>query len=660
VKLSKFSKPIGVFLLVVAALTVFSLAVLGMIPGLITAPLLGARTTNFDFKEGPVLTPTVTVGPFDLHRRYRSMEGPFVSKKIRIGDLIAAQNAVIPENMVLFKENGFKSSMSGGAAGTTGAKLNLPDTSERPPQLFWLKGFKLEVLDENGNVAPTAEFICHFNLDVDCKQRNQIYTEAERSEEARILTITQGQTEVTFPEGYGVPVSTNEKWRFLFQAANRTTDAHRRIKHRLTIYLIPDNSLVEPITALNWCVPWVNVVVDKNTEAITEKEKSECPLCYGTSRGVTAPNATSDSVETDVYGRKITGHWVVPPGKHTWTSLAREPQLSSKDRLVHAVWSHIHPCCTAISLVKISKKDRKPMLAVTSRTINKTGLQIRDIDYINSKEGILLPQGCQYEIDISYNNTTGEPLDSMATMGVFYEDNEFARPKWVYDKNPAPFCGVSLASSAVEEAPIVNSGSLSATGAQSASSQTNNGGASGGADVTPVFDTAKDGPLLTQPRKIRLQTSDGPLTLQLEPRWAPKTATQMAKLFQNHVFDGTEIPRYEPNFVVQISLAECKAPGFAPMTVSEKKLVRRIPLEVNQQLAGQIKHVPGMLSMARQDNDTLDNTTSFSILIADAPHLDTKYTIFGRLTDDPENQRTLDKMSRRWPKHPYIVKTLSN
>src|SRR5262249_13084712 len=36
-------------------------------------------------------------------------------------------------------------------------------------------------------------------------------------------------------------------------------------------------------------------------------------------------------------------------------------------------------------------------------------------------------------------------------------------------------------------------------------------------------------------------------------------------------------------------------------------------------------------SMARQDNDPDSSETSFSVLLADAPHLDGKYTIFGHV-----------------------------
>jgi len=175
----------------------------------------------------------------------------------------------------------------------------------------------------------------------------------------------------------------------------------------------------------------------------------------------------------------------------------------------------------------------------------------------------------------------------------------------------------------------------------------------------PVFNAKKDGPLLKQPKKVRVQTSAGNLTFILDPQWAPQTATQMAKLFQSHVFDGTEIPRYEPGFVLQISLAEAKAAGQPSMSAASRALVRRLPLEVEAQKSGGLIHKRGVLSMAREDNDLLSNTTSFSILLGNAGHLDKKYTIFGRLSDDKENQKTLNKMKAEWPKHPYIIKTIS-
>lgn len=175
----------------------------------------------------------------------------------------------------------------------------------------------------------------------------------------------------------------------------------------------------------------------------------------------------------------------------------------------------------------------------------------------------------------------------------------------------------------------------------------------------PLFDAKKDGPIISGQKTVKIQTTAGGLTFVLNPEWAPVTATQIAKLFRMHAFDGTEIGRYEPNFVIQIYNAETKAPGQLPMPLSVKNMIRRIPLEVDQENTGKLVHKFGVLSMARYDNDTSSGTDSFSILLGNAPHLDKKYTIFGYLSNDRDSKRTLDKIKADWPKHPYIIKTVS-
>jgi cyclophilin family peptidyl-prolyl cis-trans isomerase len=607
-----------------AVLAASAFAVFGMMPSLeinpfqspSTAPVLAVSA------EGPVVSPTIVVGPFDLHRRYRSMEGPYVDLKIRIGDLIASKVATAPEDMVKFIEKGQgAASMMGGAASD---KLSsLKDTSKQPRRLYWLKGFKLEVLDENDKVLPTAEFICHTNIDADSAQRNDLFKEATRCVFGRVLTITQGCTDITFPEGYAVPVASDEQWHFIFQAANRSTDEHKRVKHRLTMNLIADQDLVRPITALAWTVPHIEVVVDKDSPAIVAKEKSECPLCIGEGRGVNAPNSTSTSVGSDVYGRKVSGHWVVPPGKSKWATLIRDTDFAPKPRTIRAAWAHIHPFCTDIELVHVSQLNRKVIFDIHAQS-STNPVEIQHIDFISSTPGISLPSGDSYEAVVSYDNPTNQAFDSMATLGIYFDDNDFARPDWALSHDHRPSCAVG------DEA-----------------------------GLPPVFDLAKDGPILSKPKTVSILTNAGPLKFQCNPAWAPKTATQLSKLFAAHAFDGTEIKNYVPGFIFQIPLAEIKAPGCAPNTASQTSLVRRIPVEVDAQFSKEVSHKWGALSMARRENDPLDNTTSFSILLGDAPHLNNKFTIFGALTNDPENVKTIEKMKANWPKHPVIIKTLS-
>ena len=50
--------------------------------------------------------------------------------------------------------------------------------------------------------------------------------------------------------------------------------------------------------------------------------------------------------------------------------------------------------------------------------------------------------------------------------------------------------------------------------------------------------------------------------------------------------------------------------------------------------------------MARQDNDINSGSTSFSILLGDAPHLDGEYTLFGELEKGDDVLRKLETTPR--------------
>jgi cyclophilin family peptidyl-prolyl cis-trans isomerase len=65
----------------------------------------------------------------------------------------------------------------------------------------------------------------------------------------------------------------------------------------------------------------------------------------------------------------------------------------------------------------------------------------------------------------------------------------------------------------------------------------------------------------------------------------------------------------------------------APLTDKQQKLVHRLQPEFSD-----TKHVRGILSMARGD-DPASATTSFFLVLGDAPSLDGKYSVFGRVVD---------------------------
>lgn len=389
------------------------------------------KRLSLNFSEGKVSQAVILAGSFDLHRRYRSMEGPYISFNFRPGDIVSAKQIILPESMVTFVEGGKPAPMMNSAVNqpTNSDAQGLIDTSKQPRTLLWLKGIKLEVLDENDDVMPTAEFICHWNLDVNINFRNQIFPGVEKCATTRLVTLTQGQTEIAFPDGYGVPVASDEPWSVVFQAANRTTDKQRYVKHRCTFYFVKDSDLVYPMTALSWQAPWVYVIIDKNSPETAIAEKTNCPSCFGPSLGVNAPNNTSNGIFTDGKGRVLSGHWVIPPGTHTYRATINnemEPGFNLSPHIVHAVWSHVHPLCSNLSLYKYEANSRKKVFSVSAKTKTTHGLEIEHIDYISSKKGFVMPDKNHYELEVTYKNTTKLPQDSMATAGIFFEDPTFA------------------------------------------------------------------------------------------------------------------------------------------------------------------------------------------------------------------------------------------
>jgi cyclophilin family peptidyl-prolyl cis-trans isomerase len=123
--------------------------------------------------------------------------------------------------------------------------------------------------------------------------------------------------------------------------------------------------------------------------------------------------------------------------------------------------------------------------------------------------------------------------------------------------------------------------------------------------------------------RVLLRTNRGDLVLGLYPDVAPKTVAQILKLVRLGVYDSVYFHRVEPNFVAQVTNAQNRK---TPLSPEQQAAITKLPAELSS-----IPHKMGVLSMAREDNDVNSAETSFSILIGSAPHLDGKYTVFGRV-----------------------------
>jgi cyclophilin family peptidyl-prolyl cis-trans isomerase len=139
-------------------------------------------------------------------------------------------------------------------------------------------------------------------------------------------------------------------------------------------------------------------------------------------------------------------------------------------------------------------------------------------------------------------------------------------------------------------------------------------------------------------KEVILHTSLGDIVVALEPDLAPEHVRNFLKLTQTGWYDHTIFHRLIPGFVVQGGLGQGR-PG--NQTHYADKWIRPLKGEFSSTR----KHLRGVLSMARTE-DPNSALTSFFIMLAPAPSLDGKYSIFGKVVDGFDTLERMEKVVR--------------
>ena len=120
--------------------------------------------------------------------------------------------------------------------------------------------------------------------------------------------------------------------------------------------------------------------------------------------------------------------------------------------------------------------------------------------------------------------------------------------------------------------------------------------------------------------QARIETTEGPFTVELWEDVAPKHAENFKKLVEDGFYDGLSFHRILPGFVIQ---------GGCPRGDGTGGPGWNVKAEFNDRL-----HEPGVLSMARSsDPDSAGSQFFVCLTRENCQHLDGAYTAFGKVTD---------------------------
>ncbi len=116
---------------------------------------------------------------------------------------------------------------------------------------------------------------------------------------------------------------------------------------------------------------------------------------------------------------------------------------------------------------------------------------------------------------------------------------------------------------------------------------------------------------------IYMELKTGRVVIETRPELAPVHVTRIKELARQGFYDGLTFHRVIENFMAQTG--DPNGDGTSGSGV---------PLTAEFNIA---RHLRGTLSMARDKGDPDSADSQFFIMLAPAPHLDGKYTVWGRI-----------------------------
>jgi len=152
----------------------------------------------------------------------------------------------------------------------------------------------------------------------------------------------------------------------------------------------------------------------------------------------------------------------------------------------------------------------------------------------------------------------------------------------------------------------------------------------------------------------------GAIRLDLLPELAPKTVANFVKLANEGFYDGTTFHRVIPDFMIQGG--DPKSKDHDPRNDGEGGPGYGIPDEFNE-----LPHTRGVVAMANRGSPKTGGS-QFFIVHQDSPHLDGKFSAFGRIVEgievvDAITQVELDTYGRYGPQgrpypEPVVIETI--
>ena len=281
-------------------------------------------------------------------------------------------------------------------------------------ELVWITGYRAEMVDGAGEAPMAQQFMCHSNLDLDVASHREAIGDSPGFG-SRLFTLSQGQLEIDFPPGFGIPVRSSEVLDLTTQVLNLNVRGEPfEVRHKVSIDFALDRDVGPGMRPLLPTAAYGLVLQDgpDGFFGVEQPAEHHGPGCLV---GETA----SDHAYEDGHGRTFSGHWKVPPGRQENRTLVTHLMRIPYETTIHYIAVHLHPFAESLSLRDLTAGET----LFESRARNyEDRIGLVHVDAFSSAEGVKVFPEHDYELVSVYENDSGETQDSMAVMYIYLRD----------------------------------------------------------------------------------------------------------------------------------------------------------------------------------------------------------------------------------------------
>jgi len=295
---------------------------------------------------------------------------------------------------------------------------------EKSEDILWITAYESEVISTDTEVKVSDGYMCHSNLNFADTSTVPWRLNAAVNN-SRIFTLSEGQTKLEMPKGFGIPVPSGQKFELVSQVLNHhNNEINLEVKHKAKIKYQKNSNTLKALYQKSifitkqyagpegkYGTPKQCADFHEHEEVVNKSNEHDC--------GVHNFKGKYDPYK-DNYGRMYTGHWEIPYGPDTLkTNVSRMMELR-KETKIHLIGVHLHPFAEALEFWDISDKK---LLYSASMDKDSLDFSFKSIHYYTSDEGISVFPDHQYELKSVYNSTDSSNMHSaMAVMYLYFAE----------------------------------------------------------------------------------------------------------------------------------------------------------------------------------------------------------------------------------------------